>query len=71
MVSTSQWPLIYALGGSYTRGVAISDLLVGEQACRWERRLNPTPRAMVMWLVIMMQPVSTIQSQSQNIPAPS
>ncbi len=28
-----------------------------------------SPRALVMWLVIMMQPVSA--SQSQNIPAPS
>ena len=30
-----------------------------------------SPRAMVMWLVIMMQPVSASQSQYQNIPAPS
>jgi hypothetical protein len=30
-----------------------------------------SPRAKVMWLVIMMQPVSATQSQSQNIPAAS
>ena len=30
-----------------------------------------SPRAMLMWWVNMMQPVSTIQSQSQNIHSPS
>jgi hypothetical protein len=30
-----------------------------------------SPRAMLMWWVNMMQPVNAIQSQSQNIPAPS
>jgi hypothetical protein len=30
-----------------------------------------SPRALVMWLVIMTAAVSAIQSQSQNIPAPS
>jgi hypothetical protein len=30
-----------------------------------------SPRALLIWLVIMMQLVSASQSQSQNIPAPS
>jgi len=30
-----------------------------------------SPRALLMWLVIMMQLVSASQSQSQNIPDPS
>ena len=30
-----------------------------------------SPRAMLIWLVITMQPVNASQSQYQNIPAPS
>jgi hypothetical protein len=30
-----------------------------------------SPRALLTWWANMMQPVNTIQSQSQNIPAPS
>jgi hypothetical protein len=39
---------------------------------QWSHKVRDgrlSPRAMLMWLVIMMQPIST--SQSQNIPAPS
>jgi hypothetical protein len=40
-------------------------------ASRKARDGRLSPRAMLIWLVIMMQLVSASQSQSQNIPAPS